>query len=139
MHIITAEKVQPIESVGGHQSFDFVEECQRIKRAQLWLQTVRREPDSMPVRFAGLRTARLSQIGCHSALAEGNERLDVGTHAAGEANKDFEVGFHACAIRSLSCQLQIAEGVGHGTGLLIETRGREDHVGCRAVSVRKIS
>ncbi len=83
----------------------------------------------MAVCLAGLSAARLSEIGCDAAFAEGNKRLDVCAHGCGEANEDFEVGLDAGVICGLPDQLHIAEGVGDGAGLLVKARRGKDDVG----------
>src|ERR1700761_6607670 len=78
LDIIAAEQVQAIELVARNKPLDLVEKRQRIKGAQLWLQSIGGEPDGMAVGFASLGTARLAKVGLNAAMAEGNEFFPVG-------------------------------------------------------------
>ena len=72
-HIVAAEKIHAVEFVSGDQTLDLVEHRQRIEWAEPGLEAVSREPDGMAVGLAGLRAARLAEIGVDAGLAEGNQ------------------------------------------------------------------
>ena len=71
----------------------------------------------------------MAKVGSDTAFAEGDQRLDIDAHAAGEANENLEVGLDAGAVGGLLDELYIAEGVGDGAGFFVKTGGREDNVG----------
>ena len=85
----------------------------------------------MTVRLAGLRAARLAQVGRDAALAKGNQPLHIRAHRAGQPDQNFKVGLRSCPVHRLFYQLQVAEAVGHRAALLIKTGRREDHIGQR--------
>ena len=138
-NVIAAEQIQSIELVSGHETLDLIENSERIERAQLWFEIVCREPDCMAVSLSGLCATRLTEVGSHSAFAEGHEGLDVGTHCAGEADKDFEVRFDSGAVGCFAGKLDVAEGIGYSACLLIKACGRKYNVGdCRGLGEKQI-
>ena len=130
-HVVATEKIEPVECVTGNQPFDFVEHGEWIERAELRFKVVGCEPDGVTICLAGMRATRLAQVGGHAAFAEGNQHLDIDSHAACETHEDFEVGLDTGAIGCFLHQLHIAKGVGDSAGFFVKTRGWKDNVGQR--------
>ena len=102
MDIVAAEEIEAVELVAGDEALNLVEQRERIEGAELRLEAVGREPDGVAVGFARSARRATGRDRPVTPRAEGNQRFDVGAHAAGEANEDFEVGFDAGAVGGLA-------------------------------------
>ncbi len=73
MHVVAREKIDAVECVAGDEPLDFVEDGERIEGTEFGLEAVGFEPDGVTIGLAGLRAARLAEIGGGAAFAERNQ------------------------------------------------------------------
>ncbi len=128
MLVVAAEQLQPEKVVAGDEALNLVKDGPGIEGGELRLEIVGGKPYRVTISLAGLRATALTHVGA-KALAEGNERLYVGTHLVGDADDHLEVGADAGAVTSLGYLLEIAVAVGHGTGFLVEVGCGKDDIG----------
>src|SRR5581483_3854199 len=129
--VITGDQVEARDVVAGDQALNFVEHGNRIEGRHAGLEPVRFQPNSVTVRLAGLRAARLAHVGTRGA-AEGNQVVEFKAHLVGDANDDLKIRLGACQVAGFAQHLQVAAGVGEGAGLLVRIGRRQQHVGQRS-------
>ena len=127
--VVAGQKLEAQQVVAGDEALDLVEDGEGIEGAELGLQVVGGEPDSVAVGLAGLRAAGLAHVGAEAPLPKGTSCLNVRAHLVGEADDHLEVGADAGAVCGLRDQLEVAVAVGDGAGLFVEVRGGKDDVG----------
>src|SRR5581483_2589360 len=103
--VITGDQVEARDVVAGDQAHNFVEHGSRIEGRHAGLEPVRFQPNSVTVRLAGLRAARLAHVSLHPkarktgafwgprtrGTAERNQVLEVKAHLVGYANDDLKI------------------------------------------------
>ena len=67
VHVVAGEEIDTIEGVAGNEAGDFIQHGERIEGAEFGLEAVGLEPDGVAVGLAGLRAARLAEIGGDAA------------------------------------------------------------------------
>jgi len=83
---------------------NFVEDRERVKGTQLRFQVIGREPYSVAVGFAGVRSASLTKVGAH-AFTKGHELFRIGAELVGKPDDNFEVGEDAGLVSRLLDEL----------------------------------
>src|SRR5258706_16207836 len=111
MLTVARQQVHSRHVITGNQPLNLIQNCRRIERAQLRLQSLSIKPHRMTVGLARLRSARLSHVSMRSA-AEWHELVYVETHGVSDADNHFEVRLRACNLSGFLHQLQVAASIG---------------------------
>src|SRR5581483_7881663 len=101
MLIVAAQQLKAQQLVvAGHEALNLIEDGERIEGRKLRLEILRREPHGMPVGFARLRAAGLTDICAQPALSKWNECVNGMSHLVSEPDDQLEIRPRAGLISS---------------------------------------